>query len=785
MPQTTRVAITGLGVVCPVGCNTASILLAMREGRSGIGAVSLYSATHFEGPLAGQVHDAEFSDHLTKSELLSLERTERMAVAAARQAWNDAAIPVGLYKAERIALSAGASGAGLTHQSANDVFRLKFQPYQQASSIASALNLKGPIVMFSSASAGSGLAIGHAMNLLRGNHADLVIAGGAECLSEVNHQSMDGMGLCSAGACSPFSGKPGLTVGEGGAFFVLERLDDVVARSGRVRAELFSFGATQDGYDVVAGDPSGHGLARAFVGALRVGGVVSGDVGWIKANGTSNRDQDAAETLAVKEVFQPAPPVSALESFIGHANGAAPALGFGMALIAFENGLLPPTLNFTQSRAGCDLDYVPNHSRQLSASCVLASSVGFGGSNVALLFGTPHFAPLSPATDGKLCITGVGVMSSFGAGYAKFVRAIRNGESGIQPDVEMNYAGLVPDLRDKRVSGRETLLQRFALAAATEAFQSAQLSPENLRAAHVGLFVGLCRGSAAARKQYASLLENSKISKTFGKSVVQMGRFTVASALSQQFKLHGYGATISEGFGAGLHALAHACIHLENSPAEQALLVVAADETGNGPASSLREMNWLSDGLAIVGNGSAGNGSAGNDGCYLRPYNAESTGTTLAEGAVALVVERRSSAQNRGAYIRADIDGVGLSSGEGSGTLAYAIRHAMHQAGIASQEISGVYGNGSGIPIHDQAELDGLREVIPSQTPIGNVNRYVGFAESASGLFHVAAAVHGFSDGEFFPVQSRSPLQGSFERLLMTARTEGNRNAAVLLGRPT
>ncbi len=746
----------------PIGCDAAEILSALREGQSGLKPMNCPEVPHLHGKYAGEVQ----AFVLPKE---SLDRTAGMAVAAACKAWRDADVPSGLYERNRIGLCVGASGAGLTHNTTEDAFRLCFQPHEQAAAVAAALDAGGPVVMFSSASAGSGLALVQALHLLRSGRCDFVVAGGAECLSQVNHESMDSMRLCSVGPCSPFSGEPGLTVGEGSAFFLLERLDDAVARGARVHAELFSFGVTQDAYDIVGGDPSGEGLACAFAAALSAAALESGSIGWIKANGTSNRDQDAAETIAYKQVFSPVPPVTALESFVGHANGAAPAIGLGLALIAFEDGLLPATLNFTRRRAGCDLDYVPNQARQSSAARVLASSVGFGGSNVALIFGKPNAAELATVERSALCITGIGVVSAFGRGFGCFVNGLREGKSAIRQaqrwqDTQPAFAGLAEDVSDRRIGNKLTLLQRFALAASMEAIESANFPLAGFDMRALGVMVGLSRGSAAARSQYAAALSNTQARKTMGKLVVRMGRFTVASAISQHFKVKGYGGTIAEGFGAGLHALAHACIHLENSSSEEALLVVAADEIGPGTASSLKEMNWL---------------AAGHDGCYLQPYDCRSKGTTLGEGAVALLIERTDFAKARGAKVRAHIEGVGLSANQKKCSLADAIQQAIEFSGGAG--IAGVYGNGSGIWEHDQAELQAVRQVLARDTPLGCANGGLGLAEAASGLFQVAAALHALEAGEFFPVRQQM-ISGRFPKQLVTATTEGRRNAAVVLG---
>lgn len=764
MSTPARVAITGLGLLCPIGNEPSAILSALREGRSGIRPLTRYSTHHLQSKLAGEVAGYELS---------GTDQTAAMGVSAARQAWQSAAIQTNRYPSERIGLCVGASGAGLSHDSSSDVFSLRFQPHEQAAAIASSLFITGPVAMFTCASAGSGIAIVHAMNLLRGGYCDLVVAGGAECLSLVNHESMDSMRLCSTGACSPFSGQAGLTVGEGSAFFILERLEDAQTRRARVYAELYSFGVTQDAYDVVAGNPTGEGLARAMLRAMNAAAIQPAAVDWIKANGTSNRDQDTAETLAVKTVFAQAPPLSAIESFIGHANGAAPALGLGLAVLAFCDALVPPTLNFLTPRPGCDLDYVPNEARTSHASHVLANSVGFGGSNIAILTGTPLRSSLSENRTSDLCITGVGVVSPFGIGFEPFIQGLQRGASAIRRVTGWcgeSFVGLAGELRAQKASSKLTLLQRFALAAAEEAFASASLTPENCDSSSLGLFVGLCRGSAAARHSYADALINSEARKSISKVVLRMARFTVASILAQRFKLQGYGATVSEGFGGGLHALAHACIHLENSPEEKALLVVAADETGEGPARSLSEMNWL---------------AAGHDGCYLGPYDSQSKGTLLAEGAVALVVERTAFAKSRGAQIRAHIDGIGLTASPSPAGLSNAIRQALAKSNCTPDKISATYGNGSGIWPHDEAELTALRQVLPQEIPLGCANTCLGFAESTSGLFHVAAALHGLHGNEIFSLDHRRPkvVSGFFPRQLLTAQTEGHRNAAVLLAR--
>ena len=223
------------------------------------------------------------------------------------------------------------------------------------------------------------------------------LAGGAEALTLLTLLGMRSLGIMSKTPTAPFGGSEGISFGEGAAFFVLETRDSAEARGAEILGEILGFGSSSDGYDAITNDPSGHGLARAINHALHDGCLSQADIDWVRASGTGHRDQDLAETLAIKAVFtnENVPPISSIEPLIGHANGASPALGIGLALHCLREGLIPATHHFVAPRPGCDLDYVPNQPRDVPIETVLCDCVAFGGSNAAMIVGSPRSRSIS------------------------------------------------------------------------------------------------------------------------------------------------------------------------------------------------------------------------------------------------------------------------------------------------------------------------------------------------------------------------------------------------------
>ena len=405
-----RVAVTGLGIVCPVGIGVDAAWDSLTAGRSGIGPITSFDTTDYTVHFAGCVNDFDPSSALDVKEARRLSRFQQFAVVAAEEALADAGISdVDPAEAERIGVivGSGIGGLGLMEEQARVLMERgpsRVSPFLvpgmiidvAAGLISIRHGFKGINYAPVSACATGNHAIGEAFEAIRRGSADVIVAGGFD--AGVTPLGVAGFAAARAlstrnddptGASRPFdAGRDGFVVGEGGAILVLEEWDHALARGATIRAEVIGYGATADAYHVTAPAPDGNGARRAMRMALDQAAIDLSEVGYINAHGTSTPLGDAAETGAIREVFgTTTPPVSSTKSMTGHLLGGAAAIEAVACVRALETGVLPPTINYTDPDPACDLDYVPNVARLTNPAVALSNAFGFGGHNSSILLG--------------------------------------------------------------------------------------------------------------------------------------------------------------------------------------------------------------------------------------------------------------------------------------------------------------------------------------------------------------------------------------------------------------
>jgi 3-oxoacyl-[acyl-carrier-protein] synthase II len=405
-----RVAVTGLGIVCPVGIGVDAAWEALVSGRSGIGPITSFDSTDYTVHFAGCVDDFDPSAVLDVKEARRLSRFQQFALVAAEEALADSGISdVDEAEAERIGVivGSGIGGLGLMEEQARILMERgpsRVSPFLvpgmiidvAAGLISIRHGFKGINYATVSACATGNHAIGEAFEAIRRGSADVIVAGGFD--AGVTPLGVAGFAAARAlstrnddptGASRPFdAGRDGFVVGEGGAVLILEEWEHAVARGAKIRAEVLGYGATADAHHVTAPAPDGNGARRAMRLALDEAGVELCEVGYINAHGTSTQLGDAAETGAIKEVFgASSPPVSSTKSMTGHLLGGAAAIEAVFCVRALETGVLPPTINYADPDPACDLDYVPNVARLTNPTVALSNAFGFGGHNASILLG--------------------------------------------------------------------------------------------------------------------------------------------------------------------------------------------------------------------------------------------------------------------------------------------------------------------------------------------------------------------------------------------------------------
>ena len=409
MTERTRVVVTGLGVITPLGNDADTFWRRLVAGESGVGQITRFDTSDYKVHIAAEVKDFDPEDYLERRQVRRLDLFSRYAVAAARIAAADADFDP-RPEAERVGAVVGSGVGGLqTLHTETDKLLNKgpdrvnpllvpmMIPNMGAAHVSLALGTKGPLSATCTACAAGSDAIGYAARIIRSGDADVMFAGGSE--APISPVGISGFAAARAlslrnddpiHASRPFdAGRDGFVVGEGAGCLVLESLEHAQARGVRIYAELAGAGMSSDAFHMTLPDESGKSQARALKMALAEAGLQPEDVDYINAHGTATGAGDVAETKAIKVALgehSRMVAVSSNKSMIGHCLGASGAIEAVATVLTIVNSLIPPTINLTDPDPDCDLDYVPLESRFRKVDVAASNSFGFGGHNVTLVF---------------------------------------------------------------------------------------------------------------------------------------------------------------------------------------------------------------------------------------------------------------------------------------------------------------------------------------------------------------------------------------------------------------
>jgi len=403
------VVVTGLGAVTPLGNDVPTTWQAAVAGRSGIDFIRAFDAGGFPVRIAAEVKDFETPPIVSPKDARRLDRNVLLAVAAAKEAVDDARFD-GFDPARTGVVVGSAIGGFVGMMEQHDVLRERgadrVSPYfipsvlvdSASGQIAISLGLRGPNYAPVSACATGSTAVGEGAEIIRRGQADAILAGGTEaCIHPLILAGFCAMrGLAAEDEHPPHASRPfdatraGFVMGEGACILVLEELEAARARGATMYAEVLGYGASNDAHHMAQPDPESTGVVEMMRAALKGAGIEPERVGYINAHGTSTPLGDLAETRAIKEVFgdhayQLA--VSSTKSMTGHCFGAAGAIEALMCVLALHEDVLPPTINYEHPDPECDLDYVPNEARRVQVDVALSNAMGLGGHNGCVLFG--------------------------------------------------------------------------------------------------------------------------------------------------------------------------------------------------------------------------------------------------------------------------------------------------------------------------------------------------------------------------------------------------------------
>lgn len=403
----TKLVITGMGAVTPIGVGVPAYWQALTAGKCGIGRITRFDASDLPVQIAAELKDFDPAAYMPKTLARTMDPFMQYAFVAAEEALGDSGLDIAADP-DRVGIVMGTAMDGVTTvagtQAAYDAGKRvgpRFVPMTigniAAAQISIAHGITGPSMTLNTACSAGGDAIMTAAMLLRTGEADAVLAvGGESILCPIVVAGLSQAHALSRRnddpeqACRPFDAdRDGFVIGEGGGALILETEEHARARGAHIYAELAGYANTSDAHHVTAPHPEGAGAAACMRRALKRAGLQPSDIGYINAHGTSTGLGDIAETQAVKAVFggrESAPPVSSTKSMTGHLLGAGGITESIACILAIRDGILPPTLHLAHPDPACDLDYIPNEARKTRITAAMSNSLGFGGQNSSLIF---------------------------------------------------------------------------------------------------------------------------------------------------------------------------------------------------------------------------------------------------------------------------------------------------------------------------------------------------------------------------------------------------------------
>jgi len=407
-----RVVVTGLGTVSPLGLDVASTWAAAVAGKSGAGPITLFDASEFDTRIACEVKDWDPTAYLDRKEARHTDRVVQFAIGAAVQALQDAGLDITPENCLDVGVlvATGVGGIGTLSEQFKVLMERgpgRISPFlipmfisnMTAGQVSMVTGARGPNFTITSACASSGHAIGEATEIIRRGDAMAMLAGGAEAAivpigvsGFTAEKAMSTRNDEPKRASRPFdAGRDGFVMGEGATMLLLEDYDHAVARGARIYAEIAGYSASADAYHFTA--PLTDGAVQSMRRALHRAKLSTEDVDYVNAHGTSTDVGDKSETSALHQVFgqrAKSVPISSTKSMHGHLLGGAGALETLMCVMAIQDQVLPPTINYEDADPDCDLDYVPNVARSAKVNVALNNAFGFGGHNATLVIKAPE-----------------------------------------------------------------------------------------------------------------------------------------------------------------------------------------------------------------------------------------------------------------------------------------------------------------------------------------------------------------------------------------------------------
>jgi 3-oxoacyl-(acyl-carrier-protein) synthase len=604
----------------------------------------------------------------------------------------------------------------------------------------------------------------------------------------------NGLKALSSGQIAPFSLPVGLNIGEAACFWVVEEMEHAMLRNAKLYGKVIGHATSSDAYHPTAPDPRGTGVYHTLQKALEDSGIELKDIGYINTHGTGTEANDRAESKGIAKFIQEKPiPAVSLKSFFGHCMGAAGILETTCSLLSMNENFIPPTVNFSEPRPGCTLDYVPNKCREKEHNAFISANYAFGGNNAAVVVSKWDLkTPTVEEKDHKVVITGVGAVTSLGISMDETIEALKNEKRGIAPikrfdpgNTDSRMAGLVPDFKSSQIDRRldlsdMNLISTFAAAAAKLSLDSAGIRPGRANAYDIGIAMGVCNGPSE-EAHMTSVITKKNYEADLG-CFINITANSTAGWVSNALYLKGPNISLAPGPHAGMQAFAYAYDAVARGEANH-ILAGASDAITSMGFLKYHIINYLY------------NGEEERD--YRIRFDRDKQ-KVMGEGAAMLVLENIETATERGADILGEVLGYGMSTDAGeflkpnldSDGLKHACTLAVERSGIDPSQIDLVIWAPQG-NVQDKKVIDACSQILGNRyesIPMITTTFNTGYIESASSVFTLGCVLYALKKGDgtwpqitgLSGIDERS-VSGKPRHLLVAASSDIGYNFATII----
>ncbi|MCR4702416.1 MAG: beta-ketoacyl-[acyl-carrier-protein] synthase family protein [Saccharofermentans sp.] len=724
-----RCVITGLGIVSAIGNNTEECFEAALSGKSGIKDVESFDTSDCYSHKGAEVG-------LTNEQLADgrYDRTTALGIKAAGEALADAGIDMDSEEAANIGVILGSCIAGAAcvekyykekcSGREGNLEDLKSMPATViAGNVADFYNAGGITANIVNACAAGTLSLALAIDMIRGGRGEIFLAGGCDSFSSLAYSGFHALRALAPSDCSPFNHSDGITLGEGAGVLVVESYEHAVKRGAKIYCDVLGSGVSSDAYHITAPRPDGEGQMSVIRRAIKNSGLDFSDIDYVNAHGTGTAKNDESEFLSLKTMFEGNDhvSVSSTKSMTGHCLGAAGAIEAVLTVKALAEGKLPPTTGYSdedlkilEEKSG-DIDFIANKPRERDVNYAMSNSFAFGGNNASIVFARDpnKLNLLCPKQD--LYVTGIGIVNG------EYDENTNTYTTKLESDVFKSYGIKSAFLR------KLDRLSQLQLLSGVRALEDAGITVSEENENIIGICIGTNDGPMTEIANFQKGIIRDGIDKGSAFAFPNTVYNAAGGYLSIATGIKGYNVTIANGFQSGLQSVCAAAGAILFGY-ESMMLASGTDECTDIDEEIYRDSGLTGEGRAVLG-----------------------------EGSVTCVIEKDSSAAERGAKRYAKIAGFSSArdtSGDrtdnsrlSEAALTKVLNNVLEEAGMKPEDISCIYGFGNGIKETDDFEMNIYKKIFGDDIEVKLIKKEFGEARAASSSLQFAKLAQDIHEG--------------------------------------